>query len=68
MLKFPWVKPLASYGSTDDGSIESLAADPDSKLIPDVAEKIVVPWITSKSFRFSLQLFFKLISSSHLIF
>ncbi|ODN06382.1 PAX3- and PAX7-binding protein 1 [Orchesella cincta] len=46
MLKFPWIKPLISFGCHKKETFESLSTDPDSRLIPSVAEKIVLPFIT----------------------
>ena len=45
MTKFSWAKPLLGYGINADETQEGLALDPDCRLVPSIAEKILIPWI-----------------------
>ncbi|CAL8099261.1 unnamed protein product [Orchesella dallaii] len=45
MLKFPWIKSLMTFGCHKKETLESLSTDPDSRLIPSVAEKVLLPYI-----------------------
>lgn len=39
------MKSLISYSYRQGESIEELSKDPDSRLVPSVVEKVVLPWI-----------------------
>lgn len=48
MLKFQWIKPLISFGYDKKETLETLSIDPDSRLIPSIAEKVILPYINRK--------------------
>jgi hypothetical protein len=45
MTKFPWAKPLFGYGFSPDEAPDTLTNDPDSRLVPSIVEKVLIPWI-----------------------
>jgi len=43
--KFPWIRELAAYGLKENETLESLSTNADTRLLPSVAEKVMIPWI-----------------------